>query len=365
MIIKGLINNAVNYVAPPGQIQWDFAGSYTWIVPNGVYSICAVCIGAGGGGAASGVNPTTGGSGGNLLWANAIPVTPGELLNINVGVGGSGAQATTTGGNGGDTSIVRNVTTIMQAGGGGGGVIGVSAASGKGTDVLPTVTTDYGLEYGGNSTTTASAATERCSGGGGAGGYSTGTGNSGSAGVPNTGTSAASTTGGGSGGTGGITNDFGAGGGGTGPWGKGANGTAVTGAKTSGVGGSGGNPIASVTSITVRTATQWAAGGNGVHGGWPGGGGGGGLTSNPGTAAGFGAGGCVRIIWGNNRGYPNNAGNVDTTGAALVSSQQVYTTPGTYSWVVPAGVTYFSFFCVGGGGAGNQGSSTVDRKSVV
>jgi len=356
------INNAVNFVAEPGQAEWTHSsGTFTWIVPNGVYEISAVCIGGGGGGAASGVTPATGGSGGNLLWANKIPVTPGEALTVTVGGGGGGAQGATTGGGGGNSIIARGATTLMSAGGGGGGVTGVSAASGKSADTLPTVTSDYGLEYGGPSTTTSATASERCSGGGGAAGYSTGTGSFGSSGVNNTGTSASSTTGGGSGGTGGISNDFGGGGGGTGPWGKGSNGTGVTGSKTSGVGGSLGNPSSGITSITVRTATQWAAGGNGVHGGLFGGGGGGGLTSNPGTAGGFGARGCVRIIWGNGRSFPNNAGNVDSTGTAVATSQQVYTTPGTYSWVVPVGVTQFSFVMVGGGGAGNQGSSTVGK----
>ena len=35
-----------------------------------------------------------------------------------------------------------------------------------------------------------------------------------------------------------------------------------------------------------------------------------------------------------------------------LAGQQAFTTPGTYSWTAPAGVTSVSVVCVGGGGAG-------------
>lgn len=38
------------------------------------------------------------------------------------------------------------------------------------------------------------------------------------------------------------------------------------------------------------------------------------------------------------------------TGSRVVTGQQAYTTPGTYSWVAPAGVTSVSVVAVGGGG---------------
>jgi hypothetical protein len=37
------------------------------------------------------------------------------------------------------------------------------------------------------------------------------------------------------------------------------------------------------------------------------------------------------------------------------TGQQAYTTPGTYTWVAPTGVTSVSVVCVGAGGAGNPG----------
>ncbi|NCX94319.1 MAG: hypothetical protein EBX40_06565, partial [Gammaproteobacteria bacterium] len=44
----------------------------------------------------------------------------------------------------------------------------------------------------------------------------------------------------------------------------------------------------------------------------------------------------------------------------VMPGQQSYTTPGTYTWVCPAGVTSVSVVCVGGGGAGGSdtGSGT-------
>lgn len=42
-----------------------------------------------------------------------------------------------------------------------------------------------------------------------------------------------------------------------------------------------------------------------------------------------------------------------------VPGEQVYTTPGTYSWVCPPGVTSVSVVCVGGGAGGGGYSSTV------
>ena len=38
------------------------------------------------------------------------------------------------------------------------------------------------------------------------------------------------------------------------------------------------------------------------------------------------------------------------------SGQQAYTTPGTYTWTVPVGVTSVSVVCVGGGASGRYGS---------
>jgi hypothetical protein len=362
------INNAKKYVAPASQEEFIMAaGTYTWVVPRGVYEICAVCIGGGGGGAASGSVPSTGGSGGDLRWGNNIAVTPGELITVVVGGGGNNVQSAGSGGAGGESYIARDATRLLSAAGGGGGVQGVSVTSGKsGTSTtinLPLV----GGGLGGTSNTTSATSSERCSGGGGAGGYSGNGGN----GAPTAFTAQPATGGAGGGAAGGVSNTPGGGGGGVGPWGEGTSGSNSSNANQGqrGVGGSGGTPYSLLwtygpltsspaNAITVRYPLQWSSGGVPQHGGLFGGGGGGGLTNNPGTASAYGGRGCVRIIWGEGRAFPSTrAGNYygDT---AVPSSQQNYTTPGTYSWTVPAGVTHFSCVVVGGGGAGLQGTST-------
>lgn len=364
---------ADKYVTPPGQAEWtSSAGSFSWVVPRGVFAISALAIGGGGGGAASTTAPATGGSGGDLIYGNVMSVTPGEILTVVVGDGGGGATATgTDGGAGGESYILQKGIKMMNAPGGGGGVRGVSATSGKngtygwGVNVRSWTNTagmwSADLGFGGLSTTTAATSSQRSSGGGGAGGYGDGGDNFGSNGVNNTGTSASSTFGGGSGGVG-TTSNMAGGGGGTGPWGQGSNGTGVSGVRVNGIGGSGGNQSSGVASIATRIPNQWAAGGNGCHGGLFGGGGGGGNGGNAGTRAGWGARGCARIIWGDGRQFPSfRAANVDTAGDVIPTSQQSYTSAGTYSWVVPAGVYNFSAVCIGGGGPGLQGTSATGK----
>lgn len=48
-----------------------------------------------------------------------------------------------------------------------------------------------------------------------------------------------------------------------------------------------------------------------------------------------------------------------------VTGQDAYTTPGTYSWVAPAGVTSVSIVCVGGGGATGGGLGYKNNYSVT
>ena len=68
-----------------------------------------------------------GGNGGDLAWANSIPVTPGESLTVVVGAAGNGGSvvygsAGNAGGNGGASYIARGGTTLVSAGGGVGGL---------------------------------------------------------------------------------------------------------------------------------------------------------------------------------------------------------------------------------------------------
>jgi hypothetical protein len=139
---------------PVGSNYFTTAGSHTFVVPEGVESISAVVVGGGGGGGGAARSPYSGfprapanspftpeinlmyspshyqgkgGNGGDLAWANSIPVTPGESLTVVVGAAGNGGSvvygsAGNAGGNGGASYIARGGTTLVSAGGGVGGL---------------------------------------------------------------------------------------------------------------------------------------------------------------------------------------------------------------------------------------------------
>ena len=260
----------------------DTAGDF--LVPAGVFSISAVCIGAGGAGG-SGINGA-GGGGGGLRWINNLAVTPGEILKITVGVSGVGFGS----------SIARGSTVLLfarngtdasgnNAGvGGTGSIIGGNVGGGNGGN-------------GGNGSPSGTINNGRSGGGGGAGGYS-GNGGNGGAGVNNgdgtVGTGAAANSGGAGGGTSAFVDFFFGGGLYTAGGGGGVDvfdGSGYTGQDSTcvsfsngGVGGSGGS--------------YGAYGGLGASSG-PGGnyGGGSAGVGNNGGIPYAGADGVVKIVW--------------------------------------------------------------------
>lgn len=252
------------------------AGTTTWTVPTGVTSIAAVAVGGGGGGNYTSGTRGNGGAGGAMAYSNAIAVTPGEVLTVEVGAAGVGGTSNATAG--GLSGLKRGGTYLVGANGGGRGN-GTTAGTG-GTVFVGTGGSGGGGRGSGDG------------GGGGAGGY----GGAGGAGGLSGAASLAGTGGASSGGTRSFAGAAtGGGGGGTGLYGQGSSGTSVT--LGGGRGGSSG------ADGTAGTAT---VGGNG---GFPGGGGGGSGSST--GAGGNGASGAVRIIWGQNGGqaaaFPNNA----------------------------------------------------------
>jgi hypothetical protein len=266
--------------APPGQVAYTTAGSYSWTVPAGVTSVCVVCVGGGGGGGYTG-DGAGGGGGGGLGYKNNISVTPGASIPLVVGAAGASA------GSGGTSyfsspSIVQGIggsagtSTGNGAGGAGGGYVGDGGGNGGAG----------GQGYGGDGVD----ANAEGGGGGGAGGYS-GSGGQGAsyhAGLP--GGAAGS---GGGGGGGGGSDGGGGGGGGVGLLGQGTSGLA--GGKNSpsySNGGSGGANGTATGSVTI---------GDGFNGGAYGGGGGG---VDSGSVGGLGGVGAVRIIWGPGRSFP-------------------------------------------------------------
>lgn len=265
----------------PTEVCFTTPGANTWTVPNGVTSVSVLCIGGGGGGAGEngfGDSGPGGGGGGALRYVNDIAVTPGEVLNIQVGAGGAGGtSAGTNGSPGGTSSFSRGATTLCSAAGGGGGIAGGSGGAGGSTGVGTGGNGGAGGDGGGN---TAGGA------GGGAAGYS---GNGGDGTFSNGGFGGSQPQGGGGGG-GGTAIGGSAGGGGVGNGGEGINGITGGNTITGGTGGSGGTDGESI-----------AGGDGGLFGG------GGGTqeddTSGPGGDGGQGA---VCLLYpGDTQIYPN------------------------------------------------------------
>lgn len=260
-----------------GQAAYTAPGTYSLIVPAGVYSVSYVAVGGGATGEyRSNGLAVGGGGGGALVYRNTVAVTPGDTITLSVG--GPGPTRTTTNGvNGTDSTVTINGISSI-AGGGKGDANFTSTVSG-------TYTSGYAGGYGGG------AGGLYPGGGGGAGGYS-GIGGNGAWQYATSGT-AGSGGGGGGGSQGGYNTGSGTGGGGVGIFGQGSNGAAGT-----NNGGSGGT--------NGTDAAGYSLGG--VYGG-----GGGGVRPTAGAAAsavgleaGRGASGAIRIIWpGSTRVFPS------------------------------------------------------------
>ena len=256
------------------------ASTNTFTVPAGVTSITAVAIGAGGGGdyfqGASTVYMATSGWGGDLSYANNIPVTPGETLTVHVGNTAPGEGSwfyagfqnySPTVGWAGESSWIKRSdgTVILRAKGGNGGGT-VSHSYNNDSNIGD-------VSYSGGSGTTSGTG----GGGGGAAGYA------GDGGDGNPASSTARLPSANSGaGAGGMANQ---GGGGVGLYGLGNTAT------SSGDGGSGGGNAGSGGVNAV-----------GADGGLYGGGAGGGTTFYNKGDSGQGA---VRILWNGNASFPS------------------------------------------------------------
>lgn len=276
-------NKSPGGIPPQGVGQTYITSTSKFTVPDGITSICAVCVGPGAkaGTTENGRRGGGGGGGGGLAWANNIPVTPGEQLDIVVGLA-SQVTAIYNAASAIVTSISRNGTVLMSAMSGRVGRAGTFAQGTGlggigGTFFHHASLTDKG---GGNGGTGGGggfweAANDASAGGGaGAGGY---TGPGGNGGPGGTGSSSRTYSGSdGSGGGGGGAGTKGTGqttnvGGGVGLQGQGANGTSP--AALSGTPGSPPGPYF-----------------------------GGGTSS---TNVAYAQNGGCRIIWGNGRKFPS------------------------------------------------------------
>ena len=86
-------------------------GTCAYTIPTGVTSIDFLAVGGGGGG---GTNAGSGGGGGGLVYRTAVPVTPGQVLIVTTGAGGS------TGTNGNPSMVVLGGVEYRGRAGAGG-----------------------------------------------------------------------------------------------------------------------------------------------------------------------------------------------------------------------------------------------------
>ena len=278
------------------------AGTTTWTCPTDVTSV-EVLVVAGGGSGGSRIGG--GGGAGGLIYNSAYSVSPGNNYTVTVGSGGTAVSSMpATSGNSGTNSVFATLTAI---GGGGGGAyfttsstVGSTGGSGGGSGGYYTQSGAAGTANQGNAGGGATASQTNAGGGGGAG----------SAG------SAGTATGAGAGGLGLVYNITGlptyyAGGGG--------------GAYDQGAGSAGGSAIGGNGSTLSANATAGATNT---------GSGGGGARNSPDTT-----------------GVVSGAG---ATGIVVLRYKQVvkFTSTGSSTWTVPAGVTRVEALVVAGGGGG-------------
>lgn len=336
-----------------------------------------------GGGFSTTGNAAGGGGGGGSIGSTipisqigAFQLTPGQVLNVTIGQGGSGGSGGggsnltpgANGSNGGDSSIaLSGVGAILAefhgaSGGEGAGQESTFSAGRGGASLIDTVGTSY---FGGQSTSLGTIVPIGGSGYGGIGGA----GNlansvSGTTSFPNLAEPAGNTTA--SGGAGGATNTEPGGSGG----GAGANGPG-------GPGGGGGNGgagnLANGVSGSPGFASPATTGGGGGGGGAGGNAAAGGGIPGNGGAGGTGASGKIVIYWftgstgatgaagptGPAGGPAGPTGQIGPTGPAgagavgPVLQQAVFNANGAF--IVPAGITNVAVEGWGGGGGGGGG----------
>lgn len=172
---------------------YDTNGTFTFTVPNGVYSLTVECRGSGGGGGGGDASANGGGGGGGGAYARkCFTVTPGGEYTVVVPLGGDGGAA---GADGSDGSSCTFGSTLVVAEGGQKGLT-AGTSGGGGSDPGSTGTTTHGGGSGGIG---------HASGGGGGGG-----GGASASAVGSTGSNGAGSTGGSGGANG--TGDSGHGG---------------------------------------------------------------------------------------------------------------------------------------------------------
>lgn len=122
------IDQDSNATGPANRVT-TFLTSDTFVVPDGIFGITAICQGGGGGGERGGTGvgigssgPGSGGPGGGsgFITTSYFNVTPGESLDIIVGAAGTGGTISPSAAatDGGESSVERSGTVLASALGG-------------------------------------------------------------------------------------------------------------------------------------------------------------------------------------------------------------------------------------------------------
>jgi hypothetical protein len=132
---KGRVTSATALSLFTAQNTVIFTSSGSWTVPQSVTKILVSgCAGGGGGSGGGTANSNTSGAGsgagggaGQSVIKQSISVTPGTVINITIGSGGSGGAGGTAnggggsvGGTGGSTTLISGSNTLLSLTGGGG-----------------------------------------------------------------------------------------------------------------------------------------------------------------------------------------------------------------------------------------------------
>lgn len=157
-------------------IKWTTVGTHSWTIPADLTSVRYLVVGGGGG---SSGTCGGGGGGGGYLTGN-VAVTPGAVVAIEVGQGGT-SNSSTTGASGGQSKF----NNIIADGGGGGGYVyaGTGANGGSGGGGGGTYQNYFATDTEGAGGT-ATAGNAGGIGKGGSGSYCVGGGGGGGAGSP-------------------------------------------------------------------------------------------------------------------------------------------------------------------------------------
>jgi len=190
-----------------GVVSYTVAGTYTFVVPQGITQIKRIRVwgGGGGGGGSDSSNTYVGGGGGAGAYAeiaSATSVTPGVSIAITVGAGGASGTGSGNGTAGGASSV-GSIVTVLGGDGGYGNAGGVTNSGGavpstgdirlagergyNGSPSAPMSGTGGASPFGGGNsvvTNTSSGAAGHAPGGGGGGAGKAGTALSGGAGAP-------------------------------------------------------------------------------------------------------------------------------------------------------------------------------------